>query len=829
MYNLKRTSLVPVAACICAAFAPNAQAQLIDNVEVRQEVNNAIVQISFVTPVQYSRSNAARSLDLVQIYYRVIPTPERINIVPSERRIVGGGDIPSISVRDESDSATMLNSVSRKLIIRFDKPTAFQIRAGRSSRSIEVVLEGLGDSVKSIVQKAPEVKGRFFVTLQSSSDPGKSLPASVPATFQDYQVFTATYVKSGKTTYDTNLGYFSSRKEAAAALKVLTARFPNASIVEVTKTAALAQAASTPAAVTGGTSQVQASGDVEASAVNLLAKAQSAFDGGQYDSAIDTLNQLLNMPPNSSSRRAQELIGLARLNAGDKVRAAAEFDLFLKLHPNGPDADRIKEILASLPKESSIEVANSQPAEQERSFISGSLSSSYYGGKATYDQFYEDYIAAGGVRQNVPGDPLTSSDQKIWINSADFNWRYRDADKDMRFVFRDSYTKDLIRDSKSKSRLTALYLDYRDLVQDVSFRIGRQSPNGGGVLYRFDGAQASYAFRPKWKVSVVAGKPTDALNQTNRTFYGMSVDAQALTKELSGSAYVIEQVIDGYTDRRGIGADLRYFKGGVSASGQLDYDQVLRKINIAALQANWQVNDSTNINALLDRRTMPVLALGNTLFYSITNSIPQRIQDLLGIQTLDGLRTVVKVNTPFVNQAHIGATTALTPKWQVGADLGITSTDAVPAIPASTTGGEPIAAQPSTGNQWTVGGQLIGSNLYSVRDTHVIGISTMGSPTYHATLLYYNNLSSLGDKWNLEPSIKYFTLTQNDSSTRDAWTLGLRTAYHVRKQISLESELTYEISKDVSAPVLDTNTGIFRTTKTSGNSVNYYLGVRYEF
>jgi hypothetical protein len=102
------------------------------------------------------------------------------------------------------------------------------------------------------------------------------------------------------------------------------------------------------------------------------------------------------------------------------------------------------------------------------------------------------------------------------------------------------------------------------------------------VLYRFDGVQAGYAFKPKWKLNAVAGVPTDTLLDSRRTFYGVSIDAEQLTKEVSGSAFLVEQVIDGETDRRGVGADLRYFSGGFSASAQFDYDLILSAINVAA-------------------------------------------------------------------------------------------------------------------------------------------------------------------------------------------------------------------------------------------------------
>ncbi|MBK9574442.1 MAG: hypothetical protein IPO43_17820 [Rhodoferax sp.] len=107
--------------------------------------------------------------------------------------------------------------------------------------------------------------------------------------------------------------------------------------------------------------------------------------------------------------------------------------------------------------------------------------------------------------------------------------------------------------ASTKNRLSALYFDHKSFVNGTSFRVGRQSPTGGGVLYRFDGAQAGYTFAPKWKVNAVMGVPTESLLDARRHFYGASLDAEALTKEISGSVYVVQQVIDGEVDRRAVG------------------------------------------------------------------------------------------------------------------------------------------------------------------------------------------------------------------------------------------------------------------------------------
>jgi tetratricopeptide (TPR) repeat protein len=746
MQNTRKFSLTPLVACLCAGFAISAQAQILDEVEWRQDGADAILTVEFFTPVQYTKSISARASDLVQVFYNVLPTREEINLSSTEQRLPGSGGLPSVIVRDESAATIGKTSVDRKLVISFSTPTRFTVRPGRLSNdrsSIELVLAGMGNSVQ-------------------------------------------------------------------------------AASVKTTKILPLASAATTSAASSVPTTQAGIDNEVSASA--LMATAQSAFDGGQYDAATESLNKLLNLPPNNSSRKAQELAGLARLNAGDKTRAASEFGVFLKLYPEGADSDRIKQILASLPAPGTVAERQDKPAAVAVAVTSGSISSFYYGGQSDNRTLTQDYVD-NGIPVPRSETTLSNVDQKQVQTNVDLNWRLRDDEKDVRFVFRDAYTDDLLKSSKSKERLTALYVDYKSLALGGNIRVGRQSPSGGGVLYRFDGVQAGYIFQPKWKVNAVIGKPSDDLLDTKRSFYGVSVDAEALTKELSGSAYLVEQTVDGETDRRALGADLRYFKGGLSASGQLDYDQILSTVNVAAFQSTWQVTEGTMLNVMLDRRTTPILSLGNSLFLNLITPQAQRIQDLLGGGfSVDSLRETITTLKAYQNQFRIGGTTTITPTWQTGADFSVSSTDATPALPSLN-----IQAQPASGNRWGVSAQLIGTNLYSARDTHVFNLSLMGGPSDHGTLLSYNNLSSLSDKWQLEPSLKYYTQTSAISGDSDTWTAGIRGIYRVRKQISLETELTYEKQTGMGATSISGTGALVPGTAASATRMNYYLGARYEF
>lgn len=74
---------------------------------------------------------------------------------------------------------------------------------------------------------------RFIIILQSSSDPMEQLKASIPAEFQDFEVFNTRRMSEGKTLYDICLGYFAALADAERAQRTLLRRFPNASVIPV--------------------------------------------------------------------------------------------------------------------------------------------------------------------------------------------------------------------------------------------------------------------------------------------------------------------------------------------------------------------------------------------------------------------------------------------------------------------------------------------------------------------------------------------------------------------------------------------------------------------
>jgi tetratricopeptide (TPR) repeat protein len=554
-----------------------------------------------------------------------------------------------------------------------------------------------------------------------------------------------------------------------------------------------------------------ATADVETTAAQLMSRGREALRANDLRGAIESLNQLLNLPPNRQSREAQELIGIARERNGEIGKARAEYELYLKLYPDGDAARRIARRLAQLPAGGSgagLRVVR-RPETTEHS-VSGSFSQFYYRGSMKFDATLAPPVA--GLQPDQVS--LTATDQSSLVSSADLTWRMRGPDADSKVVFRDVFTANYLPGQHDINRLYSLY--YERLGADSSWlsRIGRQPGYTGGMLGRFDGLWTGYAVRPGLRVNAVAGAPVEFYNLQSKRFVGLNADIGPIAERWSGNVFAVEQQSEGVLDRRAVGGELRYFDARSSFFGLYDYDTSFRAVNIAMAQATYTALSGTIWTVSVDHRRVPALQTTNVLIGE-SETLPGVSQPTLrqlidSGRSLSDLQAGAKALTPVADLLFLGFTHPVTPKLQLGADVResrVSGTGASGNLPEA----------PGTGIVRFYSALVARTGLLGANDVGIVNAGSVRGETFRGSSLNLSHVLAT-ERWRTELLLRWYRQRDNQDAVLRRSTPTLRIGYRVRASVSLEAELGTETT---------TNEGPRQSDRTRRRF--FSLGYRWDF
>lgn len=712
-----------------------AEAELIDRVEVRKAGQEAEIVIRFESQVQYQRHAPLTNGALLQVFLS----------------LPGGSFTTNSALRETLTQAApgllrpftlTYPDLNGALSIRFDAKTSWRVRPGADQYSLSIFVPIDAKPARGEAVKAVEVTGPV--------QPGKPPESAKP----------------------------ESRR--------------------------------VPALV----SQAPPAWEKEAKA--LMVQVKEAVRRGDHVAAIEQLNRLLNLPPNTYSEEAQIMIAEEREANGEIAKATAEYTLYNKLYPDGAYAIKARQRLAAIGKAAPAATAEAgkegdRPKAARREFdtgweSSGSLSQNYYHGNS----HIEILTAPPPGELDFTRDSLSSTDQSALVTSLDLNYRRRTNDTDTRFVLRDTDTRNFLSGQADVNRLNAAYFERNDKAAGYLVRLGRQTASNGGVLGRFDGAWGGYNLTPSLRANAVVGYPVEYHVDWRKTFAGASLDLLPQAEKLTGSAYAIVQRVDGVDDRQAIGLEARYFDSRANYFGLLDYDVMFGELNIAMLQGNYQMANGTNLFFLLDHRKSPMLQLTNGLAGSSLKSA------LAGGLTSSELQDRALAKTADADLFQIGFTHQMTPRFQFGADYRL----AVVSDAASYVDDDPFTlpiTAPGTGNIHVYSAQFIGNSLIRNNDVGVANLSLIRAPTYDGVSVTLSHVLNL-DKWRFDSIIGYYTQEDDSGNTMRRWSPVFRLSYRLRDSWYLESELGMEATK--------TRTGL---NQDNSRRTYFFIGYRWEF
>ncbi|MFO1335154.1 MAG: tetratricopeptide repeat protein [Piscinibacter sp.] len=824
---LRRLARFALACGLAAVLAP-AQAQLLEDLTVTQQGADGVARLSFGNAVRFVQQSPTTPADLYRVNFELVAPDEAVlnQIVGEARAFAGSGGVPEFKI--SYAVGTGRRGTARQLTLQLARKVAVRVKQGPNARSIDFVFVGprLAEAAAP-KPTAPVSDKRYAVLLQRvpAGEGDKLLP--IPLRFQNLESISTTTTIGGVEMLEVSVGYFATEAEAESVRQAALQRFPQAAIVDLaqrkqetlqaaaaaTPAAPAAPPASAPAAAAPAAAAapepppVLASEEIEKRAAALMTSGREALTGQKYEAAVNAFNQLLLLPPNSQSRDAQELIGLAWERAGSPARAKTEYELYLRLFPQGEGAQRVAQRLASLDFGAAAatpalrQAGAPASAASEPSRYNGSISQYYFGGKARTQSLVN---LSSGIEQAT----LSRTTESAIVTSVDLGARFVSPDSETRAVLRGTGSTNLQTTSRNPSLVNAFYVDHKRTASGLAIRVGRQTAISGGLLGLFDGVSLAYPVGQGFKIDVMGGKPANNLvSAPGQRLFAAVLEADGLFDRFGGNIYLIDQTVEGNTNRRAVGAEVRYSDEKVSIYSLVDYDTVFKGLNAVSLQGSFLAPAQTSITLLVDGRKAPTLQLTNALISSGQPSIDA----LLLTMPLDQAIALARATSATAKQALLSVSRPMSERWQLGMDLRYSEIGALPAVGI-------FEATPATGAQYGLSALLTGSNLYSTRDINTFSVSYLTTPMFKGAQLSYSNLTGLrGEVFTLEPSLRFYTQNSTDGVKTQRITPGLRLSYKYSSRTSLLGETIVERSKTDGPLNHDSSTSVF-----------FYVGYRYE-
>lgn len=557
---------------------------------------------------------------------------------------------------------------------------------------------------------------------------------------------------------------------------------------------------------------------------------KEALRKDDYPAAIGYFTKVSRAPDLQFHQEALELLGLARERNGQMARAKSIYEEYLRLYPQGEDSTRVRQRLAGMltasqrPPGAKLKTPGEpdRPGEWE-----------YYGALSQY--FRRD----AGI-SDEEGEIL----QHESLNSfLDFTGKYRDSRYDFRAQFNGRYYEDFLNDDRSGPRISYGYVDGSDRQMGLSGRLGRQSRSSGGVLGRFDGGALSYRISPQWQINVVGGQPVQPyLNRagpaSDKSFYGFSLDFGPFFDYWAGNLFFIEQTAEGITDRRAIGGELRYLHPKFPTFALVDYDVMFSELNTAHLVSNWNFdNGATGATAYvaLDYRKTPLLTTSNAIMGTGFDSVG----DLRKSLTESEIRKLARAQTATSKSVTVGGSVPIDDTYQINGDVTWANLSGAGANLLSFWGRECFPSgigpstntsnglcppfmtgrYPGTGDEWSYGAQLVGSNLFKEGDRSVLGLRFTDRRDVDITTLHLDTLFPLSEKWRIEPRIRFDHYSGASGGDTISIRPALRLNYRPTKPLTLELESGFEWS----------NQPLYRGDGSDSKGYYFVIGYRLDF
>jgi len=823
-------SVLLLVACNANAL-PN---RLINDVIIQKENGFDVVIVKLSVPMHYTHHFPKTESRTVIVNFRAFSNDAKIVLASSNKekyRIPRKRSKLVSYLRVES-----LDNNVGKIAIQFKKKLKFSIKQinkktlkiilGKSNASSKLAKSKQSTRKKSAAVKKTSSKKAVkskrvsarnttitYVLNLESYKKGKK-PRKIPKldVFKKYKLFRTRVKEKGGLITRLRLGFFRSKTEANRVKRQLKVYYPNTFVTLIQKNeSALSRKwfASKKVIPKKKTTVVkkQPARKLTRKQVNkvdkLFAKGKLALVEKKFRNAISYFTKVTEIGTGNTKQQAWEYIGLAREKNGQIAHAKAEYKRYLKLYPSGIGHERVKQRLEGLltaqlaPKRKLV--SSKKDKEEESWELFSTISQNY-----RYQQSQQD------------GQDSSTTDNSVnsYFNTSG---RKRGEKYDLRFQFDMDHRYDFTEDARVKSDfgLSTAYFDYISLTGGGIVRVGRQSRSSGGILGRFDGVWYGYPISNDVKLNFVAGLPVQSgggINfHTEQQVVGLSADFDKVYRNLDISTFIVQQNVEGNLDRRAIGTEVRFIANKSSYFGILDYDIEFNLLNNIQFVGNWIFKNNKSLNFVYDRRASPIITTSNAL-------IGQGVGELAELQVVltdDQIRELAIDRTGTYDSIIISGNLPLSDRYSMSADINATKSS---STPATTIGLQPVAEVEAIGPDYYFGVTLIGSNLFSKRDTNIVSIR-QSTGTTKSTSFDVRSQFNLNKKWRMRPRVRYDIRTRSSNDTKsNRTTVSARFDYRYTRELQFQMEILADFNE-----ATDNGT----TTKNSDYSID--LSYIYDF
>ncbi len=523
----------------------------------------------------------------------------------------------------------------------------------------------------------------------------------------------------------------------------------------------------------------------------IMEEARQAIAKKDYPAAIKLYTKVLGAPHSVFSKQALEYLAVAREKNRQFAHAKKLYEQYLKRYPKGEDAQRVRQrllalISASKSPKNKLHEATTKIVQKE------TPQWQYYGG---FSQFYNRFISF----PDAGGNQVSQSDLR---SDLDLTARRRTQDLDLTARFTGGYTADFLPNKPNDDRISSLYIDAKDKLHGLFLRLGRQTRTTGGVLGRFDGVLGNYQLNDTIKLNLVFGSPVDSASDvklvTERYFYGISTDIGTLNNAWDFNLFAINQRNDGFTDRRAIGGEMRYFDPVKSFFTLIDYDVFYHDLNLLLFNGRWQLTEKTMATLSYEYRNSPILTTRNALTGQTTAS---HLQQLLHIFPKNTVYQLAQDRTSHSNMWQFALTHRLNSHFQLDGTVRLTKFSGTVA-----SGGVPATQGTDLEKEYSF--QLTGSNLLKEGDLLLSTATYSDLTTSQVTTLLLSARYPINAKLRINPKFRFrHRNNQTNSSTQNVYTTSLQIIYRIRRNLQFETEFSMEWDQTHSATqsLLDKN------------------------